>query len=79
MHESTPRDGDAGNGQTISSALDRETRTAIDTATAAFLLNRKPGTLHKWSNLGRGPIQPVRVNGRLAWPVADIRRLLEVS
>jgi hypothetical protein len=27
--------------------------------------------------LENGPIRPVRINGRLAWPVAAIRALLE--
>jgi hypothetical protein len=26
-----------------------------------------------------GPIRPLRVNGRLAWPVAEIRRVLGVE
>lgn len=26
-----------------------------------------------------GPLRPIRVHGRLAWPVAEIRRLLGVA
>lgn len=37
------------------------------------------GTLRGWACYGTGDIQPQRVNGRLAWPVADIRKLLGVA
>ena len=53
-----------------------ETRTAIPTDAAAHHLNRKDQTLRAWACLENGPIRPVRINGRLAWPVADIKRLL---
>lgn len=57
--------------------LEQETRSAIPTAEAARHLNRAPQTLHLWAcGVRKGPITPIRVNGRLAWPVADIRRLL---
>ena len=59
-----------------SPSLDRETRTTIDTATAAFYFSRKPRTLNKWAVCGSGPLQPIRVNGRLAWNVAEIRKIL---
>lgn len=52
-----------------------EIRTGLPTPEAAHHLGRKPQTLRKWA-MGDGPIQPVRVHGRLLWPVADIRRLL---
>lgn len=57
-------------------ALDRETRSAVDTATAAFHLSRRPQTLRGWACKEDGPLRPVRVNGRLAWPVAELRRVL---
>lgn len=56
--------------------LEFEQRTHVDTSRAAFYLCRKPQTLNKWAFTGKGAIQPVRINGRLAWPVAEIRRLL---
>ena len=59
--------------------LSRETRAAVDTATAAFHLNRKPQTLRGWACLESGPLRPVRVNGRLGWPVSEIKRLLGVA
>lgn len=57
--------------------LEQETRSAIPTADAAYHLNRKDQTLRAWACLENGPIRPVRINGRLAWPVAAIRELLE--
>lgn len=60
--------------------LDRETRAAIPTGEAAAHLNRRPQTLRCWAmNDGTGPIRPLRVNGRLAWPVSEIRRLLGLT
>lgn len=50
----------------------------VDTAQAAHYLDRKPGTLRLWACKSSGPIVPRNINGRLAWPVADIRRLLGV-
>lgn len=60
-------------------SLDRETRTAVDTATAAYHLNRQPQTLRGWACKEDGPLRPVRVHGRLAWPVAELRRVLGVT
>lgn len=57
-------------------ALVRENRTAIDTNAAAFHLGRKPQTLRKWACHEDGPLRPIRINGRLAWSVDDIKRLL---
>lgn len=56
--------------------LDLETRHAIPTDAAAHHLNRKPQTLRAWACLENGAIRPIRINGRLAWPVAAIRALL---
>jgi hypothetical protein len=58
-------------------SLDQETRTHVGTEQAAFYCMRKPQTLRMWAALEpKGAIKPVRVNGRLAWPVAAIRKLL---
>lgn len=57
-------------------SLDVERRTHVDTACAAYHLGRKPQTLRVWASSETGPLRPVRVNGRLAWPVAEIRRVL---
>lgn len=60
-------------------ALAAETRAAVDTATAAYHLNRQPQTLRGWACKEDGPLRPVRVHGRLAWPVAELRRVLGVT
>ena len=60
-------------------SLTNETRTAVDTATAAHHLMRKPQTLRGWACLENGPLRPVRVHGRLAWPVSELRRVLGVA
>lgn len=57
-------------------SLDAVTSPAVNTASAAYYLNRKPQTLRVWACREDGPIRPVRVNGRLAWLVADIRRVM---
>ncbi len=59
--------------------LSRETRTHLTTAHAAFHLGRAQQTLRIWACNESGPLRPVRVNGRLAWPVSEIKRVLEVE
>lgn len=56
------------------------TSPTVTTEAAAHYLNRRPQTLRIWS-MGRAscPITPLRINGRLAWPVADLRRVLGVT
>lgn len=56
--------------------LDRETRSALTTGEAAGHLNRAEQTLRLWAMRENGPIRPLRINGRLAWPTAELRRLL---
>jgi len=58
--------------------LRKEKRVTVDTATAAHWLSRKSQTLRGWACLENGPLRPIRINGRLAWNLADIRRLLGV-
>jgi len=61
-------------------SLDRETRAVLPTPEAAFHLNRASQTLRLWACLENGPIRPIRINGaRLAWPVAEIKRVLGVA
>jgi hypothetical protein len=60
-------------------SLDCETRSAVDTACAAHHLSRAPQTLRAWACLENGPMRPLRINGRLAWPVAELRRVLGVA
>lgn len=59
--------------------LDRELRTHIDTSTAAYYLNRSPQTLRIWASYENGPIKPIRINKRLAWPVNDIKNILGIE
>jgi hypothetical protein len=60
--------------------LAQETRAALPTPEAAFHLNRAPQTLRLWA-MGRttAPVTPIRVNGRLQWPVAEIKALMGVA
>ena len=54
------------------------TRDVLTTDEAAFYLNRRPQTLRAWACLTSGPCMPVRIMGRLAWKVEDIKRLLKL-
>lgn len=61
-------------------ALEAVNRPTVETAAAAYYLNRRPQTLRAWAmNTGTGPITCIRVNGRLAWSVASIRAALGVT
>jgi hypothetical protein len=60
-------------------ALERETRSALPTNEAAYHLNRANQTLRLWAMREDGPLRPNRINGRLSWPVAELRRVLGVS
>lgn len=57
--------------------IDQETRSHVETACAAFYLTRKAQTLRCWACAENGPLRPVRIMGRLAWPVDAIKRILE--
>lgn len=59
--------------------LEEVTRPAVTTAEAAHYLNRRPQTLRCWAMGETGPLNCIRINGRLAWPVADLRALLGVT
>jgi hypothetical protein len=56
-------------------SLDTVSSPTVGTAAAAFYLNRKPQTLRMWACLENGAIKPLRINGRLAWPVNGLRAL----
>lgn len=58
-------------------SLELVNRPTVPTEQAAYYLNRRPQTLRIWA-MGSGPILPLRINGRLAWPVAELRRVLGV-
>ena len=59
--------------------LELVTRPTVDTATAAYYLNRKQQTMRCCSCHEDGPLRPIRINGRLAWPVSELRRVLGVA
>lgn len=56
--------------------LELVTRPTVPTEQAAYYLNRRPQTLRGQACMENGPIRPLRINGRLAWPVSELRRVL---
>lgn len=56
--------------------LEKVTRSHIPTDQAAYYLMRRPQTMRAYACLENGPIRPIRINGRLAWSVAEIKTLL---
>ena len=58
--------------------LEHINRPTVETASAAYYLNRQQQTLRGWACHEDGPLRPVRVNGRLAWSVSEIKRVLGV-
>ncbi len=67
-------------GATAPTPLTQETRVNLPTPEAAFHLNRAQQTLRQWAMRDdTGPIRPLRINGRLAWPVSELRRLLGIA
>ncbi len=60
--------------------LELVNRPTVPTEQAAHYLNRRPQTLRTWAmNSGTGPVPCIRINGRLAWPVSELRRVLGVA
>jgi hypothetical protein len=59
--------------------LEQVTRPVVDTEHAAYYLMRRPQTLRSWACSDNGPLRPTRLNGRLAWSVADLRRLCGIE
>ena len=60
-------------------SLESVTRPTVDTAAAAYYLNRKPQTLRCWAVYQDGAINPIRISGRLAWPVSELKRVLGLA
>ncbi len=69
----------AHNLQAAFPPLEQVTRSHVPTDAAAYYLMRKPQTLRAYACLENGPIRPIRINGRLAWSVAEIKSLLSGS
>lgn len=59
--------------------LAQEVRSALPTAEAAFHLNRAQQTLRLWALQNNGPVKCLRVQGRLQWPVDQIKACMGVS
>lgn len=60
--------------------LDEVSAPTVSTAQASHYLNRTSQTLRIWAmGKANAPITPLRIHGRLAWPVARIRELLEME
>ncbi len=47
------------------------------TGQAARFLNLKEQTLRMWACKQSGPVQPVRIGGRLGWRWADLHKLVQ--
>jgi hypothetical protein len=60
-------------------SLDEITAPTVNTQAAAYYFNRSQQTLRIWACKQTGPLQPLVVNGRLAWRVSDIRQILGES
>lgn len=60
-------------------SLESETRSHVETACAGFHLSRSPQTMRTWACQETGPLRPARINGRLAWAVSDLKRILSGS
>ncbi len=62
--------------------LELVTSPRLDTASTAYYLNRRPQTVRDWACNETWPKAlgaPIRINGRLAWPVDGIRRVLGIA
>jgi hypothetical protein len=61
--------------------LHLENRTHVSTAVLGVHINRKNQTLRGWASAETFPpeLRPIRVLGRLCWPVAGIKKLLDVA
>lgn len=72
---------DAAKAAPVFPKLEDLTRPTVETASAAHYLNRRPQTLRGWASAETFPdgLRPVRVNGRLGWPVAGIKAALGVA
>lgn len=59
--------------------IEKITSSTVSTDQAAFYLNRNGQTLRNWACYDNGPIKPRRINGRLAWPIDQIKVVLGVA
>ena len=59
--------------------LEIVTSPTVSTEQAGYYLNRRPQTMRVWACREDGPIRPIRINGRLAWKVSDLKKVLGVA
>lgn len=80
-HHSTEARRRAGAAPADFVPLHLETRTHVTTAVMCRHLGRQPQTARGWASAETWPegMRPVRCNGRLAWPVEGIRKVLGVA
>jgi hypothetical protein len=85
MQTATHHSTEAREGATAGPAdfvpLHLETRTHVTTAVMCRHLNRREQTARGWASAETYPqgLKPLRVMGRLAWPVAGIRAVLGLA
>ncbi len=60
-------------------SIEAITLAVVPTEQAAYYLNRRPQTLRTWAMREDGLIRPLRINGRLAWPVKEIKKVLGIE
>ncbi len=66
----------ATHGSRFFPPLEQVTRPTVPTDQAAYYLNRRPQTLRSWASTQEGPLHPIRISGRLAWPISELRKVL---
>ena len=59
--------------------LEQINRPTVPTEQAGYYLDRRPQTMRIWAMREDGPLRPLRINGRLAWQVSDLKRILRVA
>ena len=85
MNTATYHSAEAREGATAAPAdfvpLHLETRTHVSTAVLCRHLSRQPQTARGWASAETFPpgLRPLRVMGRLAWPVAGIKAALGLA
>lgn len=62
-------------------ALHLETRTHVSTKVMCHHIGRQPQTARAWASAESYPpeLKPIRIFGRLCWPVAGIKTVLGVE
>lgn len=59
--------------------IEEEKRATLSTKETAAHLGLANQTLRMWACYGSGPIQPIKVQGRLRWPVKKLALILGVA